>query len=160
MSESSNLKIEKAIVYNVMTSGCYLTFKKAHLYSIQRNSPENIEQRYECILKWINETDMDFMSNCVFIDEVAFYINLKRSMAWSKKGTRDEVIVSETRAKTTTILGAISLFGIVNIQVRRPTVPLKSRRLGSNGLVINGAEDTVTGHYINFVKSTLDILDS
>lgn len=143
-----------------MTCECNLAFKKAHMYSIQRNSPENIEQRYECILKWVNETDMDFMNNCVFIDEVAFYINLKRSMAWSKKGTRAEVIVSETRAKTTTILGAISLFGIVNIQVRRPTVPLKSRRLGSNGLVINGAEDTVTGHYINFVKSTLDILDS
>lgn len=65
-----------------MTSECYLTFKKAHLYSIQRNSPENIEQRYTFALKWVKETDMEFMSNCVFIDETAFQINLERSMAW------------------------------------------------------------------------------
>jgi hypothetical protein len=57
-------------------------------------------------------------------------------------------------------LGAISPFGIVNIQLRRPTIPSKKRRLGSNDLVVNGAGSTVTGHYINFVKSTLDVLDN
>ncbi|CEP08936.1 hypothetical protein [Parasitella parasitica] len=159
-SKFAGLKIGKTAVYNFMTSECNLTFKKAHMYSIQRNSPDNIERRYEWVLNWVKETDMDYMSNCVFIDEAAFHINLKRSMAWSKKGTRAEVIVPETRARTTTILGAISPFGIVNIQLRRPAIPSKKRRLGSNDFVANGAGGTVTGHYINFVKSTLDVLDN
>lgn len=47
----------------------------------------------------------------------------------------------------------------MNIQLRRPTIPSKKRRLGSNGLVVSGAGGTVTSHYINFVKSTLDVLD-
>ena len=51
---------------------------------------------------------MDFMSNCVFIDEAAFLINMKRSMAWSKKGERAVVVVPKARAKTITILGAIN----------------------------------------------------
>ncbi|CEP13859.1 hypothetical protein [Parasitella parasitica] len=93
-------------------------------------------------------------------NEAAFHINLKRSMAWPKKGTRAEVVVPETRARTTTNLGAISPFGVVNVQLRRPTIPSKKRRLGSNGLVVSGAGGTVTGHYINFIKSTLDVLDN
>ncbi|KAG1038350.1 hypothetical protein G6F43_012702 [Rhizopus delemar] len=159
-SEFTGLKIGKTSVYNFMTRECNLTFKKAHMHSIQRNSPDNIERRYEWVLNWVNETDMDYMSNCVFIDEAAFHINLKRSMAWPKKGTRAEVIVPETRARTTTILGAISPFGVVNVQLRRPTIPSKKRRLGSNGLVVSGAGGTVTGYYINFIKSTLDVLDN
>ncbi|KAG1142732.1 hypothetical protein G6F37_007597 [Rhizopus arrhizus] len=75
----------------------------------------------------------------------------------------DELIgtgnVPETRARTTTILGAISPFGIVNIQLYRHTM-LSKRRLGSNDLVVNDTRDIVTGHYINFVKGTLDVLDN
>lgn len=36
---------------------------------------------------------MGYMSNCIFIDETAFHVNLKQPMAWSKKGTHDEVVV-------------------------------------------------------------------
>lgn len=44
-NEFANLKIEKTAVYNFMTSEYKLTFKKAHMYSIQRNGLDNIEQR-------------------------------------------------------------------------------------------------------------------
>ncbi|EIE76271.1 hypothetical protein RO3G_00975 [Rhizopus delemar RA 99-880] len=30
----------------------------------------------------VKETDMNYMNNCVFADDVAFHITLKRSMAW------------------------------------------------------------------------------
>ncbi|KAG1574860.1 hypothetical protein G6F48_013255 [Rhizopus delemar] len=46
-SEFTGLKIGKTSVYNFMTRECNLTFKKAHMHSIQRNSPDNIERRYE-----------------------------------------------------------------------------------------------------------------
>jgi hypothetical protein len=49
---------------------------------------------------------MDYTSNCVFIDEAAFHINMKRTFAWSKKGERAVVKTPKTRAQTTAILGA------------------------------------------------------
>jgi hypothetical protein len=33
------------------------------MHSIQRNSLDNIEPRYEWVLNWVKETDMDYMSN-------------------------------------------------------------------------------------------------
>jgi hypothetical protein len=78
--------------------------------------------------KWIN-AGMDYMSNCVFIDGVAFHINMKRFFVWSEVGTRTVVKVPKTRAKTTTILGATSPYGLVNIKVRRPqVVPAPKKR--------------------------------
>ncbi|KAG1444656.1 hypothetical protein G6F56_010210 [Rhizopus delemar] len=76
---------------------------------------------------------MDFNSNCVFIDESAFHINLKRTMAWSKKGTRAEVVQLLTRAKTTTILGAISPFGVINVKVRAPYAEASKKRKVTGG---------------------------
>ncbi|OAD72969.1 hypothetical protein PHYBLDRAFT_146283 [Phycomyces blakesleeanus NRRL 1555(-)] len=60
---------------------------------------------------------MDYISNCVFVDEAAFHINLKRSMA----------------ARTTATLDAILPPEILNIQLHRPTMPFK-KILGSNVL--------------------------
>lgn len=113
-------------------------------------------------------TDLDYTNNCVFIDEAAFHFNLKRSFAWSKKGTSATVKVPKRRAKTTTILGAISPYGIVNISVRRPraTAPSKKKKkrktAGSSKTVATNSSSkgaTVTGHYFNFIASTLDVMD-
>jgi len=103
--------------------------QKAHLHSKQRNSPESIQNRYEWVKKW-EQTDMDYMSNYVFLDASAFLINLKRTMAWSERGTRAEVAVPVLRAKTTTILGAVSVWGITNVQVRIPGASVKKRKIG------------------------------
>ncbi|KAI8880094.1 hypothetical protein K501DRAFT_287060 [Backusella circina FSU 941] len=47
---------------------------------VERNSEEKIQQRYDWVQKW-QQTDLDFTTNCVFLDESAFHINLKRGMA-------------------------------------------------------------------------------
>ncbi|KAG1173005.1 hypothetical protein G6F70_006988 [Rhizopus microsporus] len=65
---------------------------------------------------------------------------MERSVAWSRKGSRAVVVVPKTRAKTTTILGATSPFGV-------------------HQTAENTKGGTVTGHYFNFIASTLDILD-
>ncbi|KAG1436418.1 hypothetical protein G6F56_013564 [Rhizopus delemar] len=105
---------------------------------------------------------MDFTSNCVFIDEAAFHINLRRNYSWSKEGDRAIVKVPKTRAKTTTILGAISPFGVVNISVRRPRAlaPLKKRKAaGGSTSKASSKSGTVTGHYFNFMSGVLDVMD-
>jgi predicted small integral membrane protein len=45
------------------------------------------------------ETDIDYNSNYVFIDEAAFHINMKRFFAWSTDGARAIVKAPKTRTK-------------------------------------------------------------
>lgn len=88
-------------------------------------------------------------TNCVFLDESAFHINLKRGMAWSKKGTSVVVTVPTTKANATSILGAISATGLINVSLRVPK-RIKKRKLGrkTDGYSIV----TVTWHYLSFYK--------
>ncbi|KAG1448905.1 hypothetical protein G6F46_011069 [Rhizopus delemar] len=97
---------------------------------------------------------MNFLTNCVFLDESAFDINMKRSRAWSKKGTQAIVTRPTTRANTTSILGAISAAGLIAVGVKKPR-PAKKRK--AEGYISSG---TVTGHYISFLKTTLDEMAS
>ncbi|KAG1459902.1 hypothetical protein G6F46_003981 [Rhizopus delemar] len=84
LNRFNNLKVSCSTVYNFMRSECNLSLKKADFHSIERNSPAKIEERHDWVRKWEN-TDMNFLTNCVFLDESAFDINMKRSRAWSKK---------------------------------------------------------------------------
>lgn len=139
-----------------MTNQCNLSIKKAQFHPEERNSVNKIDTRYEWVQKW-QQTDMDYTKkNCVFLDESAFHINMKRSMAWSKKGTPAIVTVPKTRATTTTILGAISTSGIINISLRVPK-PNKKRKFESE--TSTNSIGTVTGHYLSFLKATLDEMD-
>lgn len=58
---------------------------------------------------------------------------MERSVAWSRKGSRAVVVVPKTRAKTTTILGATSPFGVVNIKIKRPKAPIPSKKRKTTG---------------------------
>ena len=78
------LRVSKSTIYNFVRIECNLSLKNAQLQPVDRNSEEKIQKRFDWVHKW-NCTDIDFRTNCVFLDESAFHINLKRSMAWSKK---------------------------------------------------------------------------
>ncbi|KAI8393311.1 uncharacterized protein BYT42DRAFT_619149 [Radiomyces spectabilis] len=118
LKQFHDLKVSRNTVYNFMRSECNLSLKKADFHSIERNSPAKIDERYNWVCKWEN-TDMNFLTNCVFLDESAFDINMKRSRAWSEKGTRAVVTRPCTRANTTSILGAISASGLITIGVKK-----------------------------------------
>jgi transposase len=162
VGQFSGLKISKTALYQFVTERCQISLKRAHFHSIERNSPEKIEERYQWVKQWEN-TDIDYESNCVFIDEAGFHINMKRSMAWSKKGERANVETPSTRGKTTTIIGAISPYGVVNVKVKTPRVvaPSKKRKAASgvSTVIGKGKGGTVTGHYFNFIAATLDVMD-
>ena len=74
----------------------------------------------------MGNTDMNFLTNCVFLDESAFDINMKRSRAWPR--TRAIVNRPTMRANTTSILGAISAAGLIAIGVKKPR-PTKKEKL-------------------------------
>ncbi|KAG1047318.1 hypothetical protein G6F43_010227 [Rhizopus delemar] len=147
-----DLKVSRSTVNNFMRCECNLSLKKADFHSVERNSPAKIEELYNWVCKWEN-TDMNFLTNCAFLGESAFDINMKRSRAWSNKGTRAIVTRPTTRANTTSILGAISASDLITVGVKKPR-PAKKRK--AEGYVSSG---TVTGHYVSFLKITLDEMD-
>ncbi|GAN06739.1 conserved hypothetical protein [Mucor ambiguus] len=155
------LEISKTALYNFVTKNCNISLKRAHFHSVDRNSLRKIKERREWVEKWM-DTNIDYMNNCVFIDEAAFYINMKRTFAWSKVGTKAVFKVPKTRAKTTAILGATSAQGVVDIKVRRPRVLPSSKKrktAGSSGSSQKQSRGTVTGHYFNFLNDTMDVMD-
>ncbi|CEG78890.1 hypothetical protein RMATCC62417_13426 [Rhizopus microsporus] len=139
MQQFDSLKVTNSTVYNPMKTECNLSVKQAEFHSVERNNPEKIEERHDWVRKW-EQTDMNFLTNCVFFDESAFHINMQRTKVWSKKGIPVIITVPTTRAKTMAILGAISASGLIK----------------ESGYVSSG---TVTGHYISFLKDTLDEMD-
>lgn len=59
---------------------------------------------------------MNHTKDCVFIDESAFDINIKLSIARSARGTPAVVTTPSAKAVSHTILGAICLLGVVNME--------------------------------------------
>jgi hypothetical protein len=105
-SQFIDLSIYKSALHKFITTKCNMSLKRDHFHSVERTCSEKIEERYQWVKHWL-ETDMDYTSNCVFIDEAAFHIIMKHTFAWSKKGERAVVKTPKTRARTTTILGVI-----------------------------------------------------
>ncbi|KAG1450899.1 hypothetical protein G6F46_010659 [Rhizopus delemar] len=126
----TELKVSKITLFDFVKQHYNLSLKKARNQSIDRNSEEKIQERLDWVRKW-EKADLDFTRNCVFLDESAFHINLKRSMAWSKKGAPAVVTVPKTRA-TTTILGAISAEGLIKCSLRIPQPPSNKKRKRGN----------------------------
>lgn len=57
---------------------------------------------------------------------------MKRTVPWSKVGTRAEVVLPKARAKTTTILGAVCSVGIVKVKVRRLRALIQNKKKKSS----------------------------
>ncbi|KAL1934962.1 hypothetical protein VTP01DRAFT_4102 [Rhizomucor pusillus] len=57
---------------------------KASKSPVDRNSGANIQERLDWIRKW-EGTDMDFRTICVFLNESAFHVNMKRSRFLEKE---------------------------------------------------------------------------
>lgn len=56
---------------------------------------------------------MNFLENCVFVDEAGFIINMRNPNACSLKGTPAVIETPSTRAISHTILGAITALDVI-----------------------------------------------
>jgi hypothetical protein len=77
------------------------------------------------------QTDMNYLNNCVFIDEAGFDISIRPEYGRAASGSSVVIVTPSTRAETHTILGTISFLGVVNIEVRIPQKPKKIKADGS-----------------------------
>jgi hypothetical protein len=107
---------------------------------------------------------MDYLSNCIFVDESGFDINMRRSCGWSKRGTEAVITTPSARGVFHTVIGAISAIGVVNLSMResgnvkrRKDVGATKRRAPQHRLSV--PKGTTGGHYLQFLNDTMDITD-
>ncbi|KAK4515513.1 TPT domain-containing protein [Mucor velutinosus] len=90
---------------------------------------------------------------------------MRRSRAWSARGTQAVIESPSARAVSHTVIGAVSAIGVVNVSLRDPgnvkerkVVGAKKRKApGNNGSAI--PKGTTSGHCLQFISDTLDIMD-
>ncbi|KAG0906821.1 hypothetical protein G6F57_010311 [Rhizopus arrhizus] len=158
-----NFSLKETSARNFMKTECNLSFKRATLRSSERNSEDKLRQRFEWVERWTS-TDMDYLFNCVFVDESGFDINIRPPSAWSTVGTPAIVETKSTKVTSHTILGTISAIGVVDIELRVAAKP-KQRRIDRVGRKrkqtpnVKKPKETTTGHYLNFIRKTLDEMD-
>ncbi|KAG1499318.1 hypothetical protein G6F47_010792 [Rhizopus delemar] len=151
-----NFSLKETSVRNFMKTECNLSFKRATLRSSERNSEDKLRQRFEWVERWTS-TDMNYLSNCVFVDESGFDINMRPPSAWSTVGIPAIVETKSTKATSHTILGAISAMGVVDIELRVAEKP-KQRRIDGVGRKrkhtpnVKKSKGTTAGHYLNFIQ--------
>lgn len=106
-------------------------------------------------------TDMDYIKNCVFIDESAFDINMRSSRGRSIRNTPAVVETPFTRVESHTILGAISSVSAVNIEVRTVQMRKKvkvsgARKRKTTSTKTKSSKTGIrTGHYLEFLRRNI-----
>ncbi|KAI8875291.1 hypothetical protein K501DRAFT_202916 [Backusella circina FSU 941] len=89
-SSFKDLIISKRTLYRYMADLWIFTIKKVQLEPVERNTPERIQTRKEWV-RMVKELRVDYMINCVFIDESGFNANLRRTRGWAPKGETAKV---------------------------------------------------------------------
>lgn len=67
---------------------------------------------------------MNYLTNCVFVDEAGFNINMRSHNARSVRGT-PEIVETPT---THTILGATTAQGVISVEIREPLMEAERER--------------------------------
>lgn len=158
------LQIKKSRVAEFMKEDCNLSIKVVTRHPGARNSNKTLEARAKFVEEWPTK-GMDFMKNCVFLDESGLDINMRCSRAWSQRETEAVIESPSARGVSHTVIGAISAFGVVNLSIRDPGNVKRRKVVGATKRKVPGdassaiPKGTTAGHYLQFISDTLDIID-
>lgn len=162
----SDLTVKKSTVHNFLKDECNLSFKKLTRLPVARNNSDKIQARKNWDIKW-TATDMNYLENCVFVDESAFDINMRPPSGWSVKGTPAITTTPTIKAVSHTVLGAISTKFVVAIELRNPQEERSKRiKIVHSGRKRKAPTEkkkksggTETGHYVRFLEKCMDRMD-
>ncbi|CAO3615524.1 unnamed protein product [Mucor hiemalis] len=147
-----------------MKIDCNLSIKVITRHPKARNSPKTLDARAKWVEEWLQK-DLHFMQNCVFLDEAGFDINMRRSRGLFKRGTEAILETPSARGVSHTTIGAVSAFGVVNVSMREPGNVKRRRVVGAKkrkateDISATIPKGTTTGHYVQFISDTLNIMD-
>lgn len=99
-----------------------LNLKKLEKCAQYRNPDETLAKRKATVQLKLDDNNMDFEKNCVFIDETGFNLFINHMRDWSKVSEPEKVEVPKNRRFTISILGTIFSEGVMDISLRKPTL--------------------------------------
>ncbi|KAG2209381.1 hypothetical protein INT45_010803, partial [Circinella minor] len=159
----ADLDIKKSRVAEFMKEECNLSIKVVSRHPVARNKEETLQKRADWVEKWV-QNGMDYLKNCIFVDESGFDINMHRSRGWSPRSSKSITETPSTKATSHSVLGAISAIGVVNMKLResgnlkRRKVMGATKRKAPEGQ-LSVPKGTTGEHYLQFISDTMDIMD-
>jgi transposase len=161
LSRFPGLALSKTSFYRFVRTECVLSMKKIEKHVESRSSDATIEKRKAKVEEWLQDADMDFMKNCVFLDEAGFNLHLSRTRGWSPKGSRCVIEVPNSKGSNITILGAMTANEVIDVAIRKPTiVQCKKRKLADGtDVTIRGKVGTRKEHFKDYLRGIMDKLD-
>lgn len=151
--EFQDISISKSSFHRVVTVDCRHSHKVARVDNIVRNSPTKIQERYAYVAM-ILSSGIDYINECIFIDEAGFKINMTNTQGWSKIGTTPVFKIPSETPVNNSVIGAITSRGIVLLS----HVP-RLRKRGRNNDGEAFTKGTNAGHFKQFILDLLGRLD-
>ncbi|KAI7846699.1 hypothetical protein BDC45DRAFT_542629 [Circinella umbellata] len=108
----ADLDIKKSRVAEFMKEECNLSIKVVSRHPVARNKEENLQKRADWVEKWV-QNGMDYLKNCIFVDESGFDINMRRSRGWSPRSSKSITETPSTKATSHSVLGVILAIGVI-----------------------------------------------
>lgn len=146
-----------------MSEECNLSIKAVSRHPLGRNKEGTLQVRASWVDHWVKNV-MDYLSDCIFVDESGFDINMCRSRGWFKRGTEAVITTPSARGVSHTAIGAISAIGVVGLSMgesgnvkRRKAVGATKRKTPQDRLSV--PRGTTGGHYLQFLNDAMDIMD-
>lgn len=169
------LSISSSAVRNHMVNHCKLSLKNTKQYNLERDSDRTIKLRFDYITTW-RADGVNYMENCVFIDEAGFNTHQTRIRGWSKVGEPAIAKVPKHKGTNISIIGCISSWGIVNFCKVDPLKPSDAEKIEREFPIPDSKrkrkvkdddkqqqrklnKGTTAYHVVKFIEQTMDILD-
>lgn len=132
--------------------------EKIRKNSSKRKAEETIILRKGRVQQFLDDKDMDFEKNRVFLDEAGFNLHIVCNRGWSAKGQPAKTIVPTNRLTSITVLGAMSSVGVIDISRRKPVSTSGSKkRKAPDGKEVKVIKGTNTDHYLAYLSNVTDV---
>lgn len=162
-------------LYTHIREKCFLSLKQASKYTAERDSQRTLDLRYHMITQW-KAVGVDFLKNCVFVDEACFHSQMMRSKAWSRVGEPAKVKVHNQKGVNISIIGCITARGILSFSKVEPLKKHGAAQLEkeyhpderdskerkadtSNQKPEPLKKGTTAYHIVKFMESSMDVMD-
>ncbi|PHZ15865.1 uncharacterized protein RHIMIDRAFT_233474 [Rhizopus microsporus ATCC 52813] len=107
-----------------------------------------------------HETKIDFMNDCMFIDEAGFNTNMHRSYDWCEVGIPCKIKV-EARGPNVSILGAISKVGLITLSKKEIiTTATAGTQQRTDDTPAAKRKGTTSNGFLEFIEQALTTTDA
>lgn len=161
MAEYPDVRISKSSFYRFIKDECCLSIKKLEKIVEYRTLEKTIESRKLAVQSWREDTNMNFLKNCIFLDEAGFNLHISRTRGWAIEGQPSKTTVPKVKGTNITILGAICHAGVVSLSLRKPS-NMSSKKRKNDGTTVNitSRVGTRAEHFMDYLHKLMDTLDN